>query len=375
MSVERHVWAEVNLSAIRNNMLRLKSLLKPGVRFCAVVKADGYGHGSVPVAAEAVSIGADYLAVAAFQEAEVLRDAGFTHPILVFGHVPYEVAPLLVSKRVTQTVYTMEQGRVLSQAAVGLDMKVKVHAKIDTGMSRLGIRPEDAAEFCAALAALPNIELEGVFTHFATADNEDKTLANAQFAAFMQALEAIKAKGLNIAIRHCTNSAATMDMPEAHLDMVRPGIAMYGLTPWGNILEERPNRWPIQLEPAMSLKGRLAYVKLLRKGAKVGYGATFTAPKEMLLGTLPIGYADGYSRMLSGKASVLVGGKKVPLAGRVCMDQCMVDLSDVPQAKMGDEVVFFGPGLPADELAGALGTINYEIVCMLQKRVPRVYIR
>ena len=279
MSVERHVWAEVNLSAIRNNMLRLKSLLKPGVRFCAVVKADGYGHGSVPVAAEAVSIGADYLAVAAFQEAEVLRDAGFTHPILVFGHVPYEVAPLLVSKRVTQTVYTMEQGRVLSQAAVGLDMKVKVHAKIDTGMSRLGIRPEDAAEFCAALAALPNIELEGVFTHFATADNEDKTLANAQFAAFMQALEAIKAKGLNIAIRHCTNSAATMDMPEAHLDMVRPGIVLYGVLP------DPASQPTIDVRPALTLVSRVVYFKVVRSGNTVGYGASWRAPHDTRVAT------------------------------------------------------------------------------------------
>ncbi|MDR1125677.1 MAG: alanine racemase [Deltaproteobacteria bacterium] len=374
-SIERYVWAEINLSAIKNNMLRLKSLLKPGVKFCPVIKADGYGHGATAIAKEALGVGADYLAVAVLGEALELRAAGFTLPVLVFGHIPPELAPVTVSKRITQTVYTIDQARNLSRAALDLGLTAKIHAKIDTGMSRLGVRPEQAGEFCAALAALPGIELEGAFTHFATADNLDKTLANAQFEAFKLALDGIKGQGVNLAIRHCCNSAGTMDMPQAHLDMVRPGMALYGLTPWGNILEEKADRWPIQLEPAMKLIARLTYVKDLPKGAKVGYGAAFTAPADMVLGTLPIGYADGYTRMLSGKAHGLVNGRKAPLVGRVCMDQCMIDLSGVPDPKIGDEVILFGPGLPVDELAGALGTINYELICMVRNRVPREYVR
>ena len=374
-SIDRYVWAEVNLSAIKNNMLRLKALLKPGVRFCSVIKADGYGHGAVAVGKEALGIGADYLAVAAYSEAAELRAAGFTIPVLLLGHSMPEQAPMVVGKHITQTVFTIEQAQALSRAALDQGLTAKVHVKVDSGMCRLGVRPDQAGEFCAAVAALPGLELEGVFTHFATADSEDKTHANEQFAAFQAALEAIRGRGINIAIRHCCNSAATMDMPQAHLDMVRPGIATYGYSPWGNALEERTGRWPIALEPAMRLKGRLSFVKPLAKGSKVGYGAAFVAPRDMVLGTVPLGYADGYPRGLSGQGGALVGGRLVPLAGRVCMDQCMLDLSEVPNTRIGDEVTFFGGDLPLDKLAASMGTITHEIMCGLSKRVPREYVR
>ena len=374
-SAERYVWAEVNLAALNNNMSRLKALCAPNVRFCAVVKGDGYGLGAVAVAREALAVGSDYLSVAAYSEAAELRSAGFTVPVLVLGHVMPEQANQVVAKRITQAVYSFDQAQALSRAAVDLGMTAKVHVKIDTGMSRLGVRPEAAAEFCAAVAALPNVEVEGAFTHFSSSDSEDKSVARAQFDRFQETLAAVAGKGVNLSIRHCCNSAATMDMPYAHLDMVRPGTAMYGFTPGGNRMEEREDRWPIPLEPALALKGRLSFVKPLKKGEQVGYGGTFTAPKDMILGTVPIGFADGYPRALSYKASVLVGGRRCPLAGRVCMDQSMVDLSEAPDAKMGDEVTFFGGSLPLDELSTILGSINQEFMTGLHKRVPREYVR
>jgi alanine racemase len=356
-------------------MRRARALLSPQTRFCAVVKADAYGHGVLPVSRIALEEGADYLAVAILREGCCLREAGFTVPILILGCTPPEEAIRVVGHGLTQTVYAVEQAEALSRAALALGMRAKVHVKVDTGMSRLGVAPEEAGEFCRFLAALPGLELEGLFTHFAAADSEDKSKTQEQFAAFKVARESARACGLHIPIQHCANSAATLDCPETHLDMARLGIILYGLSPTGNKALDREGRWPIQLTPAMRLKARLAMVKTLPAGASVSYGATFTARREMLLGTLPIGYADGYSRMLSGKAGVLCAHKKVPLVGRICMDQCMADLSGTPEAKAGDEVTLFGPPeLPADELAALLGTINYEIVCMVGRRVPRIYL-
>ncbi|MDL2307371.1 alanine racemase [Desulfovibrio sp. OttesenSCG-928-C06] len=372
----RPIWAEVSLPAIAGNMMRIKSLLAPGVKFCPVIKADGYGHGALRVAGEAMALGVDYLAVALLQEALELRGAGFRLPVLVLGYTPPEYAPEVVWNRITQTIYRLEQAEALSAAAVEQGATVKVHVKVDSGMSRLGVPPEDAAAFCQRVAALPSLELEGVFTHFATADDTDKSGAELQFARFSQALDSIAASGLNIQIRHCANSAATLEMPHTHLDMVRPGIILYGLNPTGVTCE--PSRWPIELEPAMSLKARLAMVKDVDPGVAVSYGWKFVTERPSRLGTLPIGYADGYTRMLSGKAEVVAGGKRAPLVGRICMDQCMVDLTGIA-ADEGDEVLLFGgsggeSSMPVDVIAARLDTINYEIVCMVGKRVPRKYL-
>lgn len=366
--LERPVWAEIDLAAIKNNVKEIKSILKPGVKFCAVVKADGYGHGAVAVSQAVLSAGADRLAVAIVGEAIALRKAGILAPIQVLGYTPENQARTVAAYDICQTVYTLDAVRALSTAGMETGKKVKVHIKIDTGMGRIGILPEEAGDFAASVASLPGIELEGVFSHFATADALDKSYALEQYAKFQDALQRISAKGINVPIKHIANSAATLELPETHLDMVRPGIILYGLWP---SMEVKRN---IKLIPAMQLKAEVAHVKRVNAGTTISYGRTYTAAQERKIATLPIGYADGWTRLLSGKTSVLIHDCKAPLVGRICMDQCMADVSEIPDVKVGDTATLFGvPGLSADDVAAVLGTINYELVCMVGKRVPRTY--
>lgn len=370
MLSERPVYAEVDLSAIRHNIQGIRNTLRPPCRLCVVVKADGYGHGALAVAREALAVGADYLAVAVLDEAVELRAAGFTAPVLVLGFTPPALAHAVVYHGLTQTVYTPDQAEALSVAAGRLGETAKVHVKIDTGMGRLGVRPDEAAEFIRFVAGLPNLSPEGAYTHFAKADALDKTHARGQFAAFSEARRRVEAAGLALPIWHCANSAAAIDMPETHLDMIRLGIATYGLWPSDEVDKTR-----VSLRPAMKFKARVAYVKNVPAGTSVSYGCTFTTSRPSIIATLPVGYADGWTRMLSGKASVVIKGRRVPVVGRICMDQCMVDVTGVDSVEIGDEALLFGgPELSADEVAGLLGTINYEITCMVGKRVPRKYV-
>ena len=370
MLSERVVFAEVDLSAIRHNIQELKNLLRPGTRLCAVVKADGYGHGALAVAAEAVAVGADYLAVAVLDEAVDIRAAGFTQPLLVLGYTPPTLAHSVVYHGLTQTIYTMDQAAALSAAAGATGKTARVHIKIDTGMGRLGIFPDDAADFFHAVAGLPNLEIEGAYTHFAKADAFDKTYALQQLTAFLAARDQVEKAGLAVPIWHCANSAATIDMPEAHLDMVRTGIATYGLWPSDEVDKTR-----VELRAGMRFKAGVAYVKRVPAGTSLSYGCTFTTSRPSVIATLPVGYADGWTRMLSGRANVVIKGVRVPVVGRICMDQCMIDVTDVPGVEIGDVALLFGgPELPADEVADTLGTINYEITCMVGKRVPRKYV-
>lgn len=369
MLSQRPAWAEITLSAIHKNVQEFKKLIATGVKLCAVVKADGYGHGAEAVAKTALAAGADFLSVAILQEAVTLRQSGFTCPILVMGYTPTNQAHVVVSNEIAQTIYSMDQAEALSAAASACGTKAIVHIKVDTGMARLGLPPCEAGEFAAAVAKLPNIIIEGVFTHFAQADSEDKTFAMQQFALFEQALEAIEAKNIKVAIRHCANSAATLDLPNTHLDMVRVGISLYGLWPSSEVKQ------CVTLTPAMSFKVRVAHIKTVPAGTAISYGGTFVTKAPSLIATLPVGYADGWTRMLSGEAKVLIHGHKVPIVGRICMDQCMVDVSSFPQTRVGDEVLLFGGStLPAEEVAAHLNTINYEMVCMVGKRVPRLYL-
>lgn len=368
MGFGRPVWAEVDLSAIRSNIRQIVSLIKPGTIFCPIIKADGYGHGAIPIAHEAAALGAGYLGVAIFEEAVILRDAGITLPILVLGYSAPAVAPLVIGNNITQTIYSKEQADALSASAKTLGLQAKVHVKVDTGMTRIGVSPEAAVDFCTYVASLPNIVLEGIFTHFASSDSTDKTSALAQFSLFQSATAALDAKGINIPIKHCANSAGILDLPQTHLNMVRAGIILYGLWPSGETGQ------PISLSPAMRLKARLSMVKAVPAGTGVSYGSTFHTSGPSSIATIPLGYADGYTRMLSYKASVVIHKQRAPIVGRICMDQCMADVSHIPGAKAGDEVLLFGgPELPVEETAGHLGTINYEIVCMVGKRVPRIY--
>ncbi len=368
VSVGRLTRAEVDLSAIRRNVLSFRSLIAPTTRFCAVVKADGYGHGAAAVAGAALRAGADHLAVAILDEALSLRAAGFTGPILILGHTPARQAHLVAENGLTQTIYSLEQAEALAGAADALGLLAKVHLKVDTGMGRLGVTPDAAPDFAKTVDRLPGLITEGVYTHFAQADSRDKAHALKQFDAFRGVLTALKDRGLDIPVKHCANSAATLDLPETHLDMVRVGISLYGLSPSAETTR------PIDLTPAMRLKTGIVLLKRVPAGTPLSYGCTCVTEVPSDIATLPVGYADGWPRSLSGRAHVLVGGQRAPVVGRICMDQCLVDVTGIPGVADGDDVLLFGgPELPVEEAAGLLGTINYEMVCLVGKRVPRVY--
>ena len=369
MLTGRPTWAEIDLGAIGHNVRYFKSLLKPRTRLCAVVKAEGYGHGAAAVARAALASGADCLAVAILGEALSLREAGFIEPILIMGHTPPSAAPLVVAGRLTQTIWNMDQAQALAAAAEAQGLRARVHLKIDTGMGRLGLAPAEAGPLAAALSKLPGLDLEGAFTHFAQADAPDKTAALRQFADFEKALEAIGGQGVALSLRHAANSAAALDLPQTHLDMVRLGISLYGLKPSDECGGAAP------LRPAMRFKTRVIFLKDVPAGTPLSYGGAYVTPGPARIATLPVGYADGWARLLTGRAEVAIGGRRARIVGRICMDQCLADVTALEGLETGAEVLLFGgPELPADEVAALLGTINYEVVCMVGRRVPRLYL-
>ena len=366
---QRGVWAEISLGALRHNIRKIQAKITGGAKFCAVVKANAYGHGAIAVAHQAVALGADYLAVAVVEEAAFLRQAGITAPILLLGPATRAEADDIVALDVTAAVFTREGGAALSRAALRQHKTVKVHLAVDTGMGRIGVHPKDAAETAKKIAALPNVELEGVFSHFALADIPDKTFTRNQVKLFQEACNAIEAVGIHIPIKHIAESAAILEIPAVHFDMVRAGIIQYGLWPSDEVTR------PIELRQCMKFCARIVYVKTIQPGESVGYGRKFIAERETRIATLPVGYADGYIRAYAG-GSVEVCGKRAPIAGRVCMDQFMIDITDIPEAQMGDVCTLFGSEtLPTDEVAGWANTINYEVVCLVSERVPRVYVK
>ena len=367
---KRGVWAEISLGALKSNLRAIRTKIAGGAKFCAVVKANAYGHGAIPVAREAVRAGADYLAVAVLEEAVALRQAGFTTPILLLGPTAAEEAEDVVRYDVTQAVTTEKAAQILSAAALRQHKTAKVHLAVDTGMGRIGVAPEAAGDAAAFIAALPAVELEGLFSHFALADARDKSYAKEQFRRFQCAMAAVERRGITIPLRHIANSAAILEMPDTHLDMVRAGIILYGLWPSEEV------RQSIDLSPLMTVKAKITCVKDFPKGETIGYGRIFTAPRDMRVATLPLGYADGYTRLYTGKAAVEIEGRRAPVVGRICMDQCMIDVTDMPGVAVGDTVTIFGsPTLPADEAAAWLGTIHYEVVSMIAPRIPRVYVK
>lgn len=370
MHIERGAWAEINLDAVAHNVQAAKANLKPTTKLCAVVKADAYGHGAVRVAQEAVRNGADFLAVALLQEAVKLRDAGIDTPILILGAMLPEVAELVVRYDISQAVFDEERLYALNAAALKLHTKAKIHIKIDTGMHRIGLHVKEAGSFAKLAASLPGITIEGVFSHFATADADDKEYAAYQFARFQEALQLIEAEGVQIPLRHIANSAALTELQEYQLDMVRQGITLYGLHP-AHMIDCYKD-----FEPVMTVKTKVAFVKELPAGETIGYGRTYTLTRKSVIATVPLGYADGISRRLSNKGYMLINGEKAPIIGRVCMDQTMLDVTDIPGVKLGDEVtVFGGRELPMELVAEWADTICYEIVCAVSPRVPREYVR
>jgi alanine racemase len=339
----------------------------------AVVKADGYGHGAVPVARTAVSSGAEWLGVALVEEGVKLRRAGLCVPILVLGAIVPEAAEEVVRHHLTVSVSTWELALALNQAARASGQKAGIHIKVDTGMARIGLAPRDVLPFVEQIVRLKHLFVEGIYSHFASADEAGEPSTQRQLSEFKGVIAHLEARRVRIPLRHMANSAATIDLPESHLDMVRPGITIYGLYP------SREVSHCLALVPAMALTTRVVFLKEVPEGTSVSYGRTFFTRRTSRIATLPIGYADGYPRQLSNQGAVLVRGRRAPVVGRVCMDMTMIDVTDIPDASVGDEVVLFGRQLgnevSVDEIAEKSGTINYEITCRITKRVPRRYCR
>lgn len=371
----RPVWAEINLDNLAHNMREVKKNTKEGILIAAVVKANAYGHGAIKSAETFLNNGADRLAVATLSEAIELRKANIDAPILILGYTPENQYSLVVKHNVTQTIYNYESAKSLSEAATTLDKTSIIHLKIDSGMGRLGFLPTDeAVEEIIQISNLPNIKVEGIFTHFATADEKDKAYTKIQYERFSEIVEKLEERGVSIPIKHVSNSAAIIDIPEYNLNMVRAGIMIYGFYPSNEVDRDR-----MDLKPAMTLKARISNIKRVPKDTGISYGQIFVTEKESKIATIPIGYADGFTRLLTSKAEAFLKGKRVPIVGKICMDQCMLDITDLEDVSVGDEVVLFGyggEGYPhVDEVAEKLNTINYEIVCMVGRRVPRVYIK
>jgi len=371
MTVKYLTWAEIDLSAIRYNVRAIKKQLG-GAGVMAVVKANAYGHGALPVAKAALAAGADWLAVNRVAEGIALRQAGISARILVLGYCLPALAADVVRHGLTPAVTTPETAAALQKAARRQNRPFPIHIKIDTGMGRLGLLPHEVVAFAQAVQKMPALRIEGLFSHFAAADEADTTFSYEQHRGFVRVLEDMSRAGVTVAVRHFANSAAAMRWPEVRYEMVRLGIAMYGLRPSAAV------EWPVALRPAMTLKTRVARLRTLPAGASVGYGRTYIASGPAPIALAPVGYGDGYPRLCSNRGAMLVQGRRAPIAGRVSMDQTSLDVSGIEGVRQDDEVVVFGrqgeAEISADEVAAWAETINYEVVTALAARVPRVYV-
>ena len=381
------IWAEVDLKAYAHNISELRRITRPTARLMAVVKANGYGHGAIEVAREALQNGAELLGVARIDEAIQLRDAGLEAPVLIFGYSPPKLAESLIDYDLTQTVYSFATATALSEHASRRGKKIKIHIKADSGMGRLGfwlggpetgnsgdILQNSPIREVEAIARLSNLEMEGIFTHFATSDSADKTYANQQLERFMDFVDRLAREGFAPPLKHAANSGALIGMPESHLDMVRPGIATYGLYP-----SDKVDKSKVDLKPVMTLKSRIIHLKKVPAGFNISYGITYQTEKPTTIATVPVGYADGFNRLLSSRGHMLLHGQRVPVVGRICMDLTMLDVGALSGVAVDDEVVVFGDrenhAVTVDELASNLNTINYEIVSSITARVPRIYLK
>ena len=368
------VHAEIDLDAILYNMEQMHGLTDPHTKLMAVIKTDGYGHGAIPIARELEALTYVYgYAVATEEEALALRADGIKKPILILGYTFPEQYESLLEGQITPAVFSMETAKLLSETAERLHTIARIHIKLDTGMGRVGfLVSEESADVIAQIARLPHIIIEGMFTHFARADETDKTSANRQLAEFLHMADMLESRGVHIPLKHCSNSAGILDLPQANLDIVRAGITLYGLHPSEEVHLER-----MDMKPAMSLKSRVVHVKTLPAGYGISYGATYVTPQERRIATIPVGYGDGYARGLSNRGEVLIRGKRAPIVGRVCMDQFMVDVTDIPGVCVGDEVTLIGADgeerITLEELGEKSGRFNYEFACDLGKRIPRVF--
>ncbi|HIT66772.1 MAG TPA: alanine racemase [Candidatus Merdisoma merdipullorum] len=372
----RRAAAFVDLDAIEANFEAIRKTLKEGTQIAAVIKTNGYGHGAAQIARLAEQ--KEYIwgfAVATVEEALELRKSGIEKPVLVLGYVFPENYGELVEQHIRPAVFRLDMAEKLSGEAVRRNRKLPVHIKVDTGMSRIGFADTaESADMVCRIGNLPGLELEGLFTHFARADEADKTFAGNQFTRFLKFREACAERGVRFPLCHCANSAAIIDMPETQMNLVRAGIAIYGLYPSEEVVKEQ-----LSLRPAMELKSHIVHVKEIPAGTQVSYGGIYTAKETRRIATIPVGYGDGYPRSLSDKGCVLIAGKRAPIRGRVCMDQFMADVTEIPEAEPGMEVTLFGrdakEALPVEELSAISGRFNYELVCDISPRVPRIYLR
>ncbi|MCT4598673.1 MAG: alanine racemase [Vallitalea sp.] len=369
------VYARIDLDAIIHNVSSISRITNPNSQLMPVVKADGYGHGAVPICKELSNIGINRFAVATLEEGIILRKNGIDKEILILGYTPDELANELMEYNLTQTIYKQSMAYNLSKVAVELNKTAKIHLKIDTGMGRIGFMPdEESIGIISTISKLPNIEIEGIYTHFSTADELDKTFTNTQIDRFDKFIEKLKNNNINIPIKHAANSAGIIDMNNSHMDFVRLGIALYGLYPSDYVYKEK-----VKLHKALSLISHIIHIKEVEAGTPIGYGGTYVTQKKSKIATIPVGYGDGYDRLLSSKGKVLINGEYAPIVGRICMDQFMVDISHIPNVNDLDEVILIGKQgdneITADDIANIKGTINYEVVCQLGKRIPRVYVK
>lgn len=375
MTEEQRVVAEIDLDAIAFNIQNIRKLTSKETKIMGVVKADAYGHGAVQVSKVLLENGADWLAVAVLPEAVQLRNHGVDAPILVLGYTPEQNFSQVLDYDLMQTVFSFQQAEKFSQAAVEKNKTGIVHLKIDTGMGRIGFLPGEFSEDeILKIADLPSLEINGIYTHFSTADEADKTFTKEQKKKFLEVIESLERKGLKIPVKHAANSAGIMNFDDLYFNMVRPGIIMYGYYP-----SDEVDKNQLSIRPAMSVKSHISFIKEVEAGVPIGYGRTFVTGRKSKIATIPVGYADGYIRKMKEGGRVLIHGQYAPVVGRICMDQFMVDITELEEVKEGDEAVLLGRQgkniVTADEIADILGTISYEVVCSVSKRVPRVYIK
>ena len=380
MKTLKRTWAEVSLDNLEHNYRAIKNHIPEGCRFLGVMKADAYGHGAVPLSHALCELGAEYLAVSNLEEAIQLRRGGVRAPMLILGYTPASFADTMVFMDITQEVHSLEYAKELDTALAGTNYILNVHLKLDTGMTRIGFFAYDHERTLPELlevCGLPHLHVEGVFTHFCVADSkapEDEAFTRTQYARFTAMLDALAAHGIRPELRHCASSGATILYPELALDMVRPGIATYGHAP------SEDAEGILDLRPLMTVRTTVAQLREIPAGTSISYGRTYTAERDMRVAVLPIGYADGLLSGLSGKVSFRIRGKMARSVGRICMDMCMVDVSEIPGIRVGDEAALFGYDtdgtlLPCERIAQQAGTISYEILCGISKRIPRIYMQ
>lgn len=372
-SVLRPVWAEIDLSIVQNNVKSIKRLLG-NKQLIGVVKADAYGHGATEIAEVLGKVGVSRFAVAMLSEAINLRNNDIKEAIMILGYTPIELADEIINYEIEQTIYDLDYAIKLSEIAIKRGQRIKVHIAIDTGMGRIGFKPEDnSIEIIKKLNSLNGLEIVGIYSHFSTADEKDKTYSYWQYEKITKLINSLNDENIHIPLKHMANSAAIIDLPDTHLDAVRAGIILYGYYPSKEVKYER-----LELQEALSIKAKISHVKVVDEGTYISYGRKFVTKRKSKIATIPMGYADGYSRQLSNKGKVIINGKFAPIIGTICMDQFMVDITDIDGVKAGDEVIIIGEQnglkITVDDIAEIINTINYEVICMIKDRIPKVYL-